>query len=32
MLKSAVFGSSFGSAPEQPDSSSAALTVPVPDP
>ena len=32
MLKSAVFGSSFGSAREQPASSSADRTVAVPDP
>ena len=32
MLKSAVFGSSFGSLPEQPASSSPERTVLVPDP
>ena len=32
MLNSAVFGSSFGSAPEHPDSSSPDRTAPVPDP
>jgi hypothetical protein len=32
MLNSAVFGSSFGSAPEHPASSSAARTGAVPDP
>ena len=32
MLKSAVFGSSLGSSPEQPASSSPDRTVPVPDP
>ena len=32
MLKSAVFGSSFGSSPEQPASSSAERTEPVPEP
>ena len=32
MLKSAVFGSSFGSSPEQPSSSSPGRTELVPDP
>ena len=32
MLKSAVFGSSFGSLPEQPASSSPGRTGPVPEP
>ena len=32
MLKSAVFGSSFGSPPEQPASSSPDRTAPVPEP